>query len=61
MHMRRLIPGAIMLALLTGCQDLVVDNLNAPDRERATRDPVATETFVSSAFRVWWPVAGHDG
>ena len=60
MHMKRLIPGAIMLALLSGCQDLVVDNLNAPDRERATRDPVATETFVSSAFRVWWPVAGHD-
>lgn len=56
--MRKLIP---VLALLAGaCQDLTVENTNEPDRERATRQPLATEAFVSSAFRTWWNVGGHD-
>lgn len=42
-----------------GCQDLAVTDPNAPDRGRATRTPVSAETFVSSAFRTWWPVGGH--
>ncbi|HEY0994471.1 MAG TPA: hypothetical protein VGD77_00640 [Gemmatimonadaceae bacterium] len=56
--MRRLIPTLLVLAI--GCQDLTVDNPNAPDRERATKIPTATEQFVATAFRSWWPVAGHD-
>jgi hypothetical protein len=42
------------------CQDLAVTNPNEPDRERATKQPVSAESFVSSSFRSWWPVAGHD-
>jgi hypothetical protein len=57
--MKKLITAAAMV-LLAGCQDLTVQNLNAPDRERATKDPVSSESFVASAFRTWWPVAGHD-
>jgi hypothetical protein len=56
--MRKLIPA---LALLVGaCQDLTVTNQNEPDRVRATEQPLATEAFVSSAFRTWWNVGGHD-
>ncbi len=47
-------------ALLGGCQDLTVTNPNAPDRTRATQQPVSTESFVATAFRTWWPVGGHD-
>jgi hypothetical protein len=56
--MRKLIPALALLA--AACQDLNVTNPNEPDRERATRQPAATESFVSSSFRKWWPVAGHD-
>lgn len=56
--MRNLLP--ILALLLTACQDLTVTNMNEPDRERATQQPLATESFVASAFRTWWPVAGHD-
>jgi hypothetical protein len=46
--------------VLAGCQDLTVENLNSPDRDRATADPISTESFVATSFRTWWPVAGHD-
>ena len=55
--MRKLIPALALL--LVGCQDLAVTDPNAPDRARATKSPVSAETFVASAFRTWWPVAGH--
>ncbi len=45
--------------MIAGCQDLAVTDPNAPDRARATKAPVSAETFVSSSFRTWWPVAGH--
>jgi len=45
---------------LAGCQELEVTNPNAPDRERATQQPTAAESFVASSFRTFWPVAGHD-
>ncbi len=55
----------IMLAFaafaIAGCQDLEVNNPNAPDRERATKQPTAAESFVASSFRTWWPVSGHAG
>jgi hypothetical protein len=59
----RKMKGALTLgALLMGaaCQDLAVENPNAPDRDRATRQPVSAESFVSSSFRTWWQRAGHD-
>src|SRR5687768_15548269 len=56
--MRKFLPA---LALLLGaCQDLDVVNPNEPDRDRATRQPAATESFVASSFRPWWRRAGHD-
>jgi len=56
--MRKLIlPIAILVA---GCQDLGVENPNEPDRDRANQQASSMETFVASAFRTWWPVAGHD-
>lgn len=50
-----------LLALsLVSCQELAVTNPNLPDALRATQQPTASETFVASAFRTWWPVGGHD-
>jgi hypothetical protein len=56
--MRRLLP-ILALAVLS-CQSLEVTNPNLPDRARATQQPTAAESFVSTAFRTWWPVGGHD-
>jgi hypothetical protein len=60
--MRRLKVALTLGGLLAAgaCQDLAVTNPNEPDRERATQQPASAESFVSSAFRTWWPVAGHD-
>lgn len=56
--MRRFIP-ILALAVLS-CQSLEITNPNLPDRARATQQPTAAESFVSTAFRTWWPVGGHD-
>ena len=56
--MRRLIP--ILALAFVGCQSLEITNPNLPDRSRATQQPTAAESFVSTAFRTWWPVGGHD-
>jgi hypothetical protein len=56
--MRKCIPAIALV--LAGCQDLAVQNPNEPDRERATKQPVSTESFVATSFRTWWPAAGHD-
>ena len=50
----------VLAVLLVGCQDLTVTNPNEPDANRATSQPAATEAFIASSFRKWWPVAGHD-
>ena len=60
MHRRTYWVGAAVLLGAIACQDLAVTNPNEPDRERATKQPVSAESFVSSSFRSWWPVAGHD-
>jgi hypothetical protein len=60
MQNRRAYLGAGLLLTAMACQDLAVSNPNEPDRERATQQPVSAESFVSSSFRTWWPVAGHD-
>jgi hypothetical protein len=51
---------SISILMATACQDLAVENPNEPDRARATQQPTSAESFVASAFRTWWPVAGHD-
>lgn len=56
--MRKLIP--LLALLVVACQDLAVTNPNEPDRERATKEATSVESFVSSAFRTWWTVGGHD-
>lgn len=58
--MKTRIPILALAAALVGCQDLSITNPNLPDRARATQQPVAAESFVASAFRTWWPVAGYD-
>lgn len=45
---------------LSGCQDLAVDNLNAPDRFRAMSEPGDVETLIYSAYRLWWTSAHHN-
>src|SRR5690606_15659405 len=60
-YTRFLASGAVLGALaLASCQDLAVDNPNEPDRDRATRQPLSVESFVSSAFRTWWPSVHDD-
>jgi hypothetical protein len=53
-------PLPILALAFVSCQSLEITNPNLPDRSRATQQPTATESFVSTAFRTWWPVAGHD-
>jgi len=50
---RILLAGAAGL-VLAGCQDLVVENLNAPDRERALTSAADVETLISSSWRDYW-------
>jgi hypothetical protein len=58
--MRKLSSVLALTVALAACQDLNVTNPNRPDRIRATSDPAASEAFVSSSFRTWWQVGGHD-
>lgn len=58
--MRKSIPILAVALFAAACQDLAVTNPNLPDRDRATQQPAAVESFVSSSFLSWWPVAGHD-
>jgi hypothetical protein len=60
--------------LAAGCMDLEVENLLAPDRERATRNPADVEAFIGGAFHppffnaihrrtqavYLWPVAASE-
>jgi hypothetical protein len=56
--MKKLIP--LLVLLTAACQELAVTNPNEADRVRATKEPTSVESFVSSAFRTWWEVAGHN-
>ena len=57
---RQLMLLPILGLTLASCQELEVTNPNLPDAGRATQQPTATETFVATSFRTWWPVGGHD-
>jgi hypothetical protein len=60
MSTTRTLAAVAALLAVGGCQDLTVENPNAPDRGRATAEPISTESFVATSFRTWWPVGGHD-
>lgn len=44
----------LVLVLLGGCQDLVVENTNDPDRERALAEPSGVETLISGSWPTYW-------
>ncbi|TVP48454.1 MAG: RagB/SusD family nutrient uptake outer membrane protein [Gemmatimonadales bacterium] len=50
---RTFLAGAAALVLV-GCQDLVVENLNAPDRTRALTSANDVETLIVSSWRDYW-------
>lgn len=54
---RRISTLAVLLlfAAMGGCDDfLTVENINAPDRERALSEPGDVEALVGSSFFAWW-------
>ena len=61
MRMKKLssMVGLCAAVLLAGgaCLDLEVQNLNAPDRERAIRTPGDVEALVSGGFQPWFYTA----
>jgi len=55
--------GLMLAAATAGCNDqLVVENLNSPDRDRALARPGDVENLVAGQFRVlhnaWWTTGG---
>lgn len=48
------IVGGVLLFGAAACADLDVDNLNAPDAERALVTPGDVESLVAGAFKQWW-------
>src|SRR5215218_10614993 len=60
MQKRFLSVAAVAVAMgAVACQDLEVTNPNKPDAERATQQPTSVESFVSTAFRTYYPTSGH--
>ncbi|MSR36234.1 MAG: hypothetical protein EXR95_06250 [Gemmatimonadetes bacterium] len=45
-----------LLFMTTACADLVVDNTNEPDRNRALSDALAVESLISGSFQTWWDI-----
>jgi hypothetical protein len=46
--------GAGALLLVVGCEDLAVENPNAPDNRRILSDPSAVEAVAAGALRSWF-------
>src|SRR6476469_2636172 len=51
--------GAATLLALAACNDLNVENPNAPDATRALADPNAVEAVASGALRTWFDAFTH--
>lgn len=45
---------ALMVVMLSGCEDLVVQNQNEPDRERALSSPSDIETLIQGTYRTFY-------
>jgi|SRR5690625_44958 len=52
-NLKKIVLTASVLAVV-GCQDLAVENPNAPDRERALNNPEDIETLVASSWIPYW-------
>jgi hypothetical protein len=48
------IAAVLAITLMGGCQNLLVDNTNDPDRGRAVGQAAAVEALISSGFGLWW-------
>ncbi len=57
---RAVLGVGVVTILLAGCQDLLVNNHNSPDRYRAMTDAGDVEALISSAYRLWWTTAHHN-
>lgn len=53
-NMRSLIIPALLLGMLAGCQDLLVENTNQADRERALANPSDVETLAFGSWNLHW-------
>jgi hypothetical protein len=51
--------GSLLLFGAAGCADLLVDNVNNPDRRRALATPGDVEGLVSGAYRAWYSANHH--
>ena len=52
--------GVVALAAVAGgCNDLTVENPNAPDAKRALSDPDAVEALGAGAMRTWFDAFAH--
>ena len=45
-----------LMFMTTACADLVVENTNEPDRDRALSDALAIESLISGSFQTWWDI-----
>ena len=45
-----------LVFMTTACADLLVENTNEPDRERALADALAIESLISGSFQTWWDI-----
>ena len=52
--MRKLIFPAVMVGVLAGCQDLLVENTNQADRERALANPSDVEVLAFGSWSLHW-------
>jgi hypothetical protein len=48
-----------LAAVVGGCNDLAVENPNAPDAKRALADPDAVEALGAGAMRTWFDAWTH--
>lgn len=46
--------AALLVVMLSSCEDLVVQNQNEPDRERALSSPDDIETLIQGSFRTYY-------
>ena len=59
----RLATGALALlaGLTAGCQELAVENTNAPNRDQALSNPADVETLIASTWRDLWGRLQNSG
>lgn len=59
MNIKKTLPILGLVLTLAACQDLAVDNLNSPDRDRALAEPSDIAGLVGSSLLTWYWGA-HD-